>query len=405
VEDMSKTISNVQLKQADPVVLPPSAIKPVGYEVGEEMIPFSNRSFPGYRLLTEYFSFPYKFLFFDVGGLAEAAKRGFGTHFDILIHLKDLSPPKAPLSNDTFVLGCSPVVNLFTRTADPIYLSQQKYEYRVIPDIQAQNATEIFTIDEVYTTDPVTNDVKEFSPFYSTRHSSTKESKSVFWYADRRKSQREGDEGSEMHIVLVDTGFIPTTPPDEVITVKCTCTNRDLPARLPFGNKLGDFEVEGAATVSTVRCLTKPTDTVRPPRFRGAQWRLISHLSLNYLSLLENRDGVPEALHEILELYNYSDLEANHRQILGIRGIEAKRIVRKIGDQIGTGFVRGTEVTLEFDEEEYVGSGLYVFASILERFMGLYSTMNSFTQFVMKTSQREGEVKRWAPRSGNRVLV
>lgn len=405
LEDMNKTITNVQLKQPDPVVLPTSAIKAVGFEPDEAMIPFSNRSFPGYRLLTEYFSFPYKFLFFEINGFSEAARRGFGSNFDVLIHLKDLAPPKAPLTEDTFVLGCSPVINLFRRTADPIYLSQQKYEYRVIPDIQSQGATEIYSIDEVFTTDPVTNEVKEFSPFYSTRHSLGRKGEHVFWYGDRRDSQREGDNGTEMHITLVDSDFRPTVPADEVITVKCTCTNRDLPARLPFGNKQGDFEVEGAASVSRVRCLTKPTETIRPPRHRGAQWRLISHLSLNYLSLIENKDGVPEALQEILELYNYGDTEANHRQILGIKNIDTKRVVRKIGDQIGTGFVRGTEVSLEFDEDEYVGSGLFVFASVLERFLALYSSLNSFSQFVMKTSQREGVVKRWPPRTGDRVLI
>lgn len=403
-EDMTKTITNVQLKQPDPVILEASSIEPVGFEPDEGLIPFSNRSFPGYRLLTEYFSFPYKFLFFDVVGLNEAIRRDFGSHFDLIIKLEDLIPPKAPLSEDTFILGCSPIVNIFSKTSDPIYLSQQKYEYQVIPDIQAQNATEIYSIDRVFTTDPVTNEVKEFSPFYSTRHNVSGDEQ-VFWYADRRPSQRENDTGTEMHLTLVDSTFRPSVPADEVITVRCTCTNRDLPGRLPFGNKQGDFEIEGAAPVSRVRCLTKPTETVRPPRFRGAQWRLISHLSLNYLSLLENKDGVPEALQEILELYNYEDTEVNHRQILGIKSIDAKRVVRKIGDQIGAGFVRGTEITLEFDEDEFVGSGMFIFASVLERFFGIYSSLNSFSQLVMRTSQREKIVKRWPPRTGNRVLI
>jgi type VI secretion system protein ImpG len=203
----------------------------------------------------------------------------------------------------------------------------------------------------------------------------------------------------------VDLGFRPRLPAEEVITVKCTCTNRDLPARLPFGNKQGDFEIEGTAMVSRIRCLTKPTETVRPPRHRAAQWRLISHLNLNHLSIVESRDGVPEALQEILELYNYSDSESIHKQILGVKGIDTKRVVRKIGDQIGAGFVRGIETTLVFDEEEYVGSGLFVFASVLERFLSVYASLNSFSQLVMETTQREGVIKRWPPRAGNQVLL
>jgi type VI secretion system protein ImpG len=178
-----------------------------------------------------------------------------------------------------------------------------------------------------------------------------------------------------------------------------------LPARLPFGNKQGDFEIEGTAMVSRIRCLTKPTETVRPPRHRAAQWRLISHLNLNYLSIVESNDGVPEAMQEILQLYNYSDSAVTHKEILGIKGIDTKKVVRKIGTQVGAGFVRGIETTLEFDEEQYVGSGLYLFASVLERFLGVYASLNSFSQLVMRTTQKEAVVKRWPPRTGEEILL
>ncbi|MEZ5306141.1 MAG: type VI secretion system baseplate subunit TssF [Pyrinomonadaceae bacterium] len=406
--DAGQTISNVQLKLPDPYQMSADSIKQVGFEPHEAMIPYSKRSFAGYRLLSEYFAFPYKFLFFEIDGLEEMAKRGFGSHFDLVINLRDFEPPKAPINKEVFALGCTPIVNLFSKTSDPIYLTQQKYEYQVIPDVHRQTTTEIFSIDNVFATDPVTNDVRTFSPFYSTKHASGdgKDSTSkVFWYADRRQSQRENDAGTELFLNLVDLGFDPALPAEEVLTVKCTCTNRDLPARLPFGNKDGDFEIEGTAMVSRVRCLTKPTETIRPPRYKGAQWRLISHLNLNYLSIVESTDGKPEALREILELYNYSDSSAIHKQIMGITGIETKRVVRRIGRQIGAGFVRGIETTLEFDEDEFVGSGLFLFGAILDRFLAAYSSLNSFSQLVVRTEQKEEEMKRWAPRTGEQILL
>ena len=400
-----QTITNIQLKLPDPVHLPADAVRQVGFDEEHAMVPYTKRSFPGYRLLTEYFAFPYKFLFFDVYGIDQAAKRKFGSEFDIVIKMKDVTPPRAPVDKDTFLLGCTPIINLFSKTADPIYLSHQKYEYQIFPDVHHQKTTEIFSIDNVYTTDSSTNETREFFPFYSTRHSFEENQAKVFWYANRRKSQRDDDDGTEMFITLVDIDFDPKLPPDEVITIKTTCTNRDLPVRLPFGSKEGDFEIEGTAMVSRIRCLTKPTETLRPPQRRGAQWRVISHLNLNYLSLLENSDGIPEGLQEILQLYNFKDSSSIHQQILGVTGIESKKVVRKIGNQIGAGFVRGLETTLEFDEDQYVGSGLFVFGSVLERFFGLYSSLNSFNQLVIKTKQREGEVKRWAPRTGDRVLL
>ena len=187
--------------------------------------------------------------------------------------------------------------------------------------------------------------------------------------------------------------------------VKTTCSNRDLPARLPFGGKEGDFEIEGSALVSRIRCLTKPTETIRPPQRRAVQWNLISHLNLNFLSLIENQNGVPEGLQEIMNLYNFTDSPAIRKQILGITGIESRKVVRQIGGRIGAGFVRGMETKIEFDEEQFVGSGLYLLASVLERFLAIYTSLNSFNQLVITTKQRQDEVKRWQPRAGEQILL
>ena len=139
---------------------------------------------------------------------------------------------------------------------------------------------------------------------------------------------------------------------------------------------------------------------------RGAHWRLISHLSLNHLSLVEGqRNGDPEALREILMLYDFMDSAATRKQILGLQKITSRRVVRQTGARIGTGFVRGIETTITFDETQFVGSGVFLFASVLERFLGLYASLNSFNQLIAKTEQREGELKRWKPRVGEQILL
>ena len=400
-----KTITNIQLKKPDPVILAASdVIKAVGFDENEAVLPFTKRSFAGYRLLTEYFAFPYKFLFFDLYGIDQAIAKKFGSHFDIVIHLRDITPPVAPITNETFRLGCSPIVNLFSKLSDPIYLSQKKFEYQIIPDVHRQSTTEIYSVNDVITTDPRSNRTREFSPFYSMRHAYGEQLEKSFWYGVRRPSQRTDDAGTEVFLSLVDLKFNPLIPAVEVLNVKTTCTNRDLPAKLPFGGKEGDFEVEGTALLSRVRCLTKPTETIRPPQRRSAQWRLISHLNLNYLSLVNAENGTPEALQELLHLYNFADSSVTRKQILGITKIATRKVVRQIGGRIGAGFVRGLETTLTFDEEQYVGSGLFLFASVLERFLGLYSSINSFNQLVVRTEQREENVRRFAPRAGEQEL-
>ena len=400
---MSKTL--LSMTPPSPVVLSPDAIKQVGFESDQGMLPYMPRSFIGYRLLTEYFAFPNKFLFFEINGLDEAARKKFGSHFEIIIRLKDVVPPSAPVTKETFRIGCTPIVNLFTQTSDPIYISQQKYEYHLIPDVHRQNVTEVYSVDAVTTADPRTGKTREFQPFYSLRHAYGDYVEKAFWYARRAQSERPEDDGTEIYLSMVDKEFNPRAPAAEVLTVKTTCTNRDLPARLPFGGRDNDFETEGAGVLARVRCLTKPTETQRLPMRRAAHWRLISHLNLNYLSLVANERGEPEALQEILLLYNFNDSSVTRKQILGLTGVETRRVVRQIGQRIGAGFVRGLETTLEFDEEQFVGSSAFLFGCVLERFLGLATSLNSFNQLVIKTKQREGILRKFEPRAGEQVLL
>jgi type VI secretion system protein ImpG len=108
---------------------------------------------------------------------------------------------------------------------------------------------------------------------------------------------------------------------------------------------------------------------------------------------------------EILALYNFSDSQVVKKQIAGItRVTSAPSFARVTGPQ-AIGFVRGTEVRLEFDEDQYIGSGVYLLAAVLERFLGLYSAVNSFTQLTVSTKQREAAFAKWPPRSGDTVLA
>jgi type VI secretion system protein ImpG len=402
----SKKTQDLRGLKAAPVIMPASALGPVGFEPGESMLDYSARSFWPYGLLSEYFSFPEKFLFFDVNGLDLAAQAGFGGRFEIHIYLRDVTPPPATPSADTFQLNCTPVINLFKSTAEPIRLTGLQHEYRLIADVRRQSTLEVYSVESVEALDPQQGQSRKFQPFYSFRHAYEHETDRTFWYASRRQSLRPNDAGTEVYLMLVDLGFNPHVPATNVLEVHLTCTNRDLPERLPFGGKEGTLQVEGAAPVSRVAFLTKPTSTLRPPLRRGTQWRLISHLTLNHLSLVNNGgSGAPDALQEILFLYDLTGSPVARKQILGIKSVNTRPVVRQTGSRIGSGFVRGLETTIEFDEEQYVGSGLFLFATILERFLGLYASVNSFNQLVVKSKQTEGVLKQWPPRAGQQIVL
>lgn len=391
-----------------PVLLPPSALRPVGFEEGEGMLPYPRRSFAGYRLLQEYFTFPDKFFFVDLGGLRDVWRTGFKNRVELVFLIAPFEQPERKqtlelgITPGTFRLGCAPVINLFPQTAEPVLLDQRKFEYPIVPDVRRPNACEIFSVDEVVSINPATRDTMTFEPFYSYRHSTIREKKQTFWIAHRRRSNRRSDEGTDIYISLVDLSSRPVRPDTDTLTIRTTCTNRDLPARLPFGDENGDFDLEGSSAVRRIVALKKPTPTLRPPVGRSVFWRLISHLSLNYLTLVE--DG-KEALQELLRLYNFLETGFSQRQIDGIVSLRSQKHFARVLSDGGVTFARGTLVDLEFDEEQFVGGGVYLFAAVLERFLGLYVTLNSFSQLAVRTRQRKEVLKQWPPRAGRKILL
>lgn len=382
------------------VNLTPRAILPVGFEDGEAMFPYPDRSFPGYRLLQEYFAFPDKFLFFDVTGFEALAGRNWGDAVDLLIFFN--RPPRSPMTvrSDHFRLGCAPVVNLFTLVAEPILVNQTQTEYRVVPDVHRPSATEIYSVDAVTCSSSFLGKSMPVEPFYDLRHGGRDDGDRAYWSATRRPSLKKGDPGTEIYLSFVDPGFSPRRPTAETLTIHAICTNRDLPGRLPFGGGNSDFELESPGPISRVRCLVKPTPSLRPRLGRGAQWPLISHLSLNHLSLTDSEQGL-DALRAVLGLYDLADSAANRQQIAGITRVSSRRVAGRVGRSA----CLGIEVTVEFDEGQFVGSGVLLLASVLERFLGAYASINSFCQLVATTRQREGVFKRWPPRAGERILL
>jgi type VI secretion system protein ImpG len=391
-----------------PLSLRPDSLRPVGFGEDEAMFPYPRRSFAGYRLLQEYFTFPDKFFFLDLAGLDALAAAGFKDRAEIIFLFSpfELTDRRQALemgiSAKTMKLGCTPAVNLAEQTAEPIQVTARRFEYPIIPDLRRPNALEIFSVNEVVSLRPGTQEVVQFEPFYSFRHATARGGGQTFWLASRRASARHDDNGTEMFLSLVDLAQRPVEPDVDSLTVRLTCTNRDLPSRLPFGNEAGDFELEGGAPVQAIVALRKPTPAVRPPVGKAALWRLISHLSLNYLSLVaEGR----EALQEILKLYNFTDSAYSLKQIEGITALGSRKEFARVISDGGITFARGTRVDIELDEENFVGGGAYLFASVIEHFLGLYVTLNSFSQLGVTTRQRKEALKLWPPRAGRRILL
>lgn len=406
VELVQTELSADQTMLPVPIRLGAETIRPVGFEEDEGMLPYQANSFPGYRLLTEYFTFPEKFLFVEFTGLDQAVAAGFGTEFEIRVRLRQVTPPPGGIDQSMLVPGCVPIVNLFDKRAEPVPLRHQQYEHHVIPDVYHRRSTEIYSINKVATAGSDRRASQEFSPIYSYKHQVGWHADQSYWVAVRRPSQLKDDSGTEMYLSMVDPNFDPSQSVNGTLNIWVTCTNRDLPAFLPNAGRDLTVHVRHTSDMVRARTLRKFTPTCRPQSRRGLHWRLISHLSLNHLSLVSTDEtGTPHALREIMQLYDFTDSAAVRNQIAGLVRIASRRVVRQVGPMVGSGYIRGIETTLDFDESLFAGSGAFLFASVLDRFLGLYVSVNSFSQLVARSIQREGDICRWGPRSGSQQLL
>jgi len=425
-----------------------------GFQDDEALIDFDARSHPAYRLLTEYFAFPDKFNFVDVPvpvpaslrvvdsnapGLLESgkARRSLTVHLLISGVRSDSDESRLleTLSARNMLLGCAPVINLFKQPADPVRVTHASSAYPVLVDGRRAFGYEVYSIDRVFRVRQTAQGetVQEFRPFFSLRHddlmaaeqaddgfenaatqSERRQSRAAldaaggplaggrYWSAHRDEDIAVESPGYETELSIVDIDFDPALPQTDTLSINVTATNRDLPSLLAFNAAGGDLFMEGGGPAKEIRLLRKPTLSQRFERGRGALWRLISHLSLNHLSL---SGGGIDAFKEMLRLYDLPRSAANRRQIDGLMAIEFRPTTAWLPGEPYATFVRGTEVRLTVDEESFVGSGLGLFASVLDQFFGLYVHANSFTKLTLISARTQEEVLSCPPRNGETPLV
>ncbi|MGQ3674523.1 type VI secretion system baseplate subunit TssF [Xanthobacter sp. TB0139] len=390
-----------------PVFRPPSAVTPVGFGADEQILPYTPQTQQAHRLLMEYFTFPEKFLFFDVD-LSAKVLTGAGDTLDIFLYFDrtDTTLERA-VSKDWFALGCAPIVNLFSQRAEPVLHGQTRYEHRLIPDARRQGALEIHSIRSIRGTDGAGRQYPVL-PFYARHGATQADTPPAFWSAARRAAGPQ-DPGTEMYLSIHDPHPDRAFSQDIVFSVETLCLNRDLPSRLPYGGGHPHLTpVEGIATLGQILCITPPTPTVRMSTARGRHWALMSHLALNHLSLCG--PGGLEALKEILGLYNIRNSADIGLAINGIASMTTRRGVARAPMRAGDapwadGICRGIDITLEFDDAYFSSRNPYLFAMVLDHFFGLHASINAFTRLTAMMKGQPGTQRTWPARAGFRPLL
>ncbi|MGZ8203422.1 MAG: type VI secretion system baseplate subunit TssF [Burkholderiales bacterium] len=389
-------------------------IKAAGFQDTEALLPATLRGFQGYRLLQEYFAFPQRFLFIDIEGLAPAFRRHGGNELEIvLLFGRGDAALESVVDRASLALFCTPAINLFPKRADRVHVTDTTHSYHVVADRTRPMDFEVFEVTGVTGYGASSDSEQVFFPFYAAYDAGDASDRAYFmiqreprlWSESQKQTGvRTSYVGTEVYISIVDPEEAPYRSDLRQLAITTLCTNRDLPLQMPLNVGKTDFNLDTAAPVQAIRCVKGPSKPASALGEGILAWRFISHLSLNYLSLLDSseREGAA-ALRQMLELYAGSDVDAR-KQIDGVRSVRARASVRRLPFGGPLAYGRGVEVELELDDLAFEGGSAFLFGSVMEQFFGRHVSLNSFTETVLRTLAR-GEVMRWVPRCGERPIV
>ncbi|MBL4673340.1 MAG: type VI secretion system baseplate subunit TssF [Arenicella sp.] len=391
-----------------------------GFDENQAIPPYTKRSHPAYRLLQEYFSFPEKFLMFDVGDInTDECGSELNLYFLFDVDLSD----ENIVDNDSLLPNCVPVVNLYNAITEPIRLNQREFEYLLVPDVKQYNASEIYAINKVVGTD-VRGRSSEIAAFLPDQDVYKIENEKSYWSSRRDYSERKRFCGTEMYLSFHDQGFNISLPASNSIYAEVTCTNRDLAQHLRIGSQM---MLVGEGPASNAVLVTKPTRH-QVPAIRGKQpWELVSHLTLNFSTLGKSRNYQPVSsqigrgptnnadrpidnenvllIQNLLRMYCEADNLSHQRLVDSIQDMHTELTASHIGQDAWRGFSQGMKLSMTIDESLVDHTSVFLFGEVMQRFFALYTAVNSFVSLRLLSNQRDEALKTWPPMTGEKAFL
>ncbi|HEY2023166.1 type VI secretion system baseplate subunit TssF [Paraburkholderia sp.] len=361
-----------QVRDGEPVPLADVSIEPAGFSAGERLWPKADAAFSGYQLLLEYFTFRDKFLFVDLCGLDVTKLPEKSTRFELEIVLKHAYPSDQRFDARNVRLFCTPVINLFELDAEPIEIDHHETEYRVRPAGHQGEHVETYSVDAIEAFDHDSAERYEYVPFATFRHRGgmlRHEAPERYFHA----RVRAGAAGlHETWVVLGGHAWdTMDTLPEESLSLRVTGTNGMLPRK---GLREASIAELAASTpnIVGVKNLVAPTVPLYPPTGDRFQWRVLSHLAPNFLSLMD-----AQVLRGALALYDWTNDELNRRRLAGILWVSQELLEEVSGGAVE----RGVHIEVTLDSHAFAGDGdVMLFGELLQRFFALYAELNLFTK-------------------------
>ena len=397
-------LAGIELQVGDIVIpVPNRNLRPVGFGADEAMLPYPKNAHPGYRILQEYLGFPEAFRFVDVTGLAERLPALQADEISLRLRFSRILPPDLKVRAENFQLYCTPAINLFSHEADPVDLNGRQTEYRISPSSRAPDHFEVFSIDQVegwLEGRSGRGEPRLYTAFESFQHEVERDhGRTALYYRMRARESVRGD-GFDHYIAFVRGDERECLNRHEAVSLTLTCTNRQLPQQLAVGEVC--MATESTPAFASFSNITRPTATLRPTLDGSLLWTLISNLSLNYLSLLEE-----DALRTVLRVYDFRALvdrqaeRVSQKRLAAIRGIDTKPVDRMVRGLP----VRGIQSVLKLDQQGFASEGdLYLFGTVLSQFFSLYASINAFHLLEVVNTENQ-ERYTWTLQQGQQPLM
>jgi type VI secretion system protein ImpG len=425
VSVMLRPLDRAGLPSGPIVELPPSVIEPVGFKDDEALLPISQTGFSGYRLLHEYFAFSQRFQFVKLANLANACKRFNTQQVELIVVFSRGDPALEKLvTAENFQLNCVPIINLFSKRLDRVNVSDSSPEFHLLADRTRPQDFEVHKITQVLgygkpgAGEPTANQgtgEQEFQPFFAAfhgnRHShpayyTTRREPRLLSARQKAQGNRTSYIGSEVFIQLVDPQEAPYSNQLRQLGVAAQCTNRDLPVLLSL-SRASDFELADGGLAASIKAVRGPSRPSLPMFGLNSNWRLIDHLSMNYLSIAD-ADPLQAAAHlrETLGLYAKVSDETRMSEIAGLKSVHSQAVTRRLPMPGPISFGRGVEVTLEVDELAFHGGSPFLFGEVLSHWLRRHASANSFVETSLRSHNKsKNERMRWRATAGHRAIL
>ena len=386
-------IKIVTPKNPEGHILPESDFKSLGFDKDNSLFSYPAQSFSGFSLLQEYFIFPQKFLFFELSGLKNWKNRPDSNQFEIVFELNEPTFDLPSVTSENFSLFSVPIVNIFPFEAEPVVVDHTKEKIRIRPSSKTGTGHQIYSVNKVIgyaqgSVKPIDYVPMDYFSF-DTQHQS-------FYKAIRQVSPITN--AYEVYLSLTYAKD-KTEYKQETLTIDLTCTNGSEPEQLMPGD-ICEHTSNSPELLNFVN-ITAPTTNVEPPLEGDTLWRLLSHMSLNLLSLKD-----AQSLKKMLQLYIFegsrdqSMVAANLKRIQGILEFKIEKEDRLIRGMV----VRGEKITLSLSKDAFASRGdVVVFGAVIDEFFSRYSSINSYTRLIINETI-SGESFSWLPRIGNKHL-